>query len=78
MKKYIREMLQGLTRKSHHKDYVPPIPKTPVDAPSVDLSASPEPALPGDLNNQELSRNPQQRTRQLDYQAQRDEERETS
>ena len=32
----------------------------------------------GDLNNQELSKDPQQRTRQLDYQAQRDQERETS
>jgi hypothetical protein len=37
---------------------------------------SPAPA-PQDLNNQILSDNPEQRVRQLDYQAQEDEERET-
>ena len=30
-----------------------------------------------DLNNQTLSKDPQQKVRQLDYQAQKDEERET-
>jgi len=38
----------------------------------------PQAAVPGDLENQELSKNPLQRTRQLDFQAQQDEERETS
>jgi hypothetical protein len=38
----------------------------------------PPQAVPGDLENQELSKNPLQRTRQLDFQAQQDEERETS
>ena len=33
--------------------------------------------LPGDLNNQELSDDPAERVKQLDYQAQKDEERET-
>jgi hypothetical protein len=37
----------------------------------------PAPVVPQDLNNQELSRNPEERVRQLDFQAQEDEERET-
>jgi hypothetical protein len=77
MKKYIREMLQDLTRK-RGKDYVPPVPKASTDAATVDLNAAAEPAVPGDLDNQELSKNPGQRTRQLDFQAQENEERETS
>jgi hypothetical protein len=56
MKKYIRELLNDLTKKQD-----PP----------------PPPAVPEDLNNQELSKNPEQRVRQLDFQAQEDEERET-
>lgn len=35
------------------------------------------PVMPQDLENQVLSKDPQQRVRQLDYQAQKDEERET-
>jgi hypothetical protein len=35
------------------------------------------PAGPQDLENQMLSKDPQQKVRQLDYQAQKDEERET-
>jgi hypothetical protein len=77
MKKYIREVLQDLTGK-RHKDYVPPVPTAPTDAPTVDLNAPPEPVLPGDLNNQDLSKNSLERTRQLDWQAQENEERETS
>ena len=38
---------------------------------------NPPPAVPQDLDNQELSKDPEQRVRQLDYQAQQDEERET-
>ena len=37
----------------------------------------PPPPVPEDLNNQELSKDPEQRVRQLDYQSQEDEERET-
>ena len=33
--------------------------------------------MPQDLNNQTLSKDPQQKVRQLDYQAQKDEERES-
>jgi hypothetical protein len=39
---------------------------------------TPEPTMADDLNNQELSKDPLQKTRQLDYQAQRDEERQSS
>ena len=35
------------------------------------------PVVPQDLNNQTLSKDPQQKVRQLDYQAQKDEERQT-
>lgn len=34
--------------------------------------------VPEDLNNQELSNDPAERVRQLDYQAQKDQERESS
>jgi hypothetical protein len=56
MKKYIRALLDDLTKKQD-----PP----------------PAGAVPEDLDNQELSKNPEQRVRQLDQQAQEDEERET-
>jgi len=35
------------------------------------------PVMPQDLQNQALSKDPQQKVRQLDYQAQKDEERQT-
>jgi hypothetical protein len=60
MKKYIRDMIDDLRRKT------------------VKLDKPPEPALPGDLNNQILSDDPLERVRQLDFQAQKDEERESS
>ena len=37
----------------------------------------PNPVAPQDLENQTFSKDPQQKVRQLDYQAQKDEERET-
>ena len=60
MKKYIRDIIDDLRRKT------------------IKLDKPPEPALPGDLNNQILSNDPLERTRQLDYQAQKDEERRNS
>jgi hypothetical protein len=36
------------------------------------------PAVPDDLQNQELSKNPAEKVRQLDFQAQQDERRETN
>jgi hypothetical protein len=56
MKKYIRDLLDDLTKKQD-----PP----------------PAAVVPADLNDQELSKNSEQRVRQLDFQAQEDEERET-
>jgi hypothetical protein len=59
MKKYIREMIDDLRGRE---------PKT------TKLDPPPEPVVPEDLSNQILSEDPLQRTRQLDYQAQRKEE----
>lgn len=61
MKKYVRAVLDDLKTKAGKK-------KDPV---------VPTPAVPQDLENQILSKDPQQKVRQLDYQAQQDEERET-
>ena len=77
MKKYIREMLDDLRGKST-KDYVPPIPKPSTNAPEIDLNAGAEPALPTDLENQDLSDDPLERVRQLDFQAQQSQERQNS
>lgn len=62
MKKYIRTMLDDLKRK-------PPTPKV------TKLDPPPQPLVPEDLDNQELSDDPLQRTRQLDHQAQKSKER---
>jgi hypothetical protein len=61
MKKYVRAVLDDLKSKSGKKQN--PVVPTPV--------------VPQDLNNQTLSKDPKQKVRQLDYQAQKDEERET-
>jgi hypothetical protein len=42
-----------------------------------DLIPKKSPTVPEDLSNQELSNDPAQRVRQLDFQAQQDEERQT-
>lgn len=63
MKKYIREMLDDLRKRK---------------APTVNLNPPATPALPSDLENQILSDNSLERVKQLDFQAQQDEERETS
>ncbi len=55
MKKYIRDLLDDLTKK---------------------LDPAPAPGVPADLDNQELSKSPEERVRQLDQQAQEAEERE--
>jgi hypothetical protein len=76
MKKHIREILNDLGRK-RTKDFVPPDPKPSNDAVVKDLTPPPEPPLPNDLENQELSTNRAEEVRQLDFQAQENEERET-
>jgi hypothetical protein len=73
MKKYIREMLNDLRRKNS-KDFIPPIPKPSTTAPAQNENAS----VPTDLENQELSDDPLERVRQLDFQAQQSEERQNS
>jgi len=77
MKKYIRAMLDDLRRKNPN-DYIPPVPKPAAAAPEIDLDAPPEPPVPTGLDNQELSKDPAERVRQLDYQAQKSEERQRS
>ena len=66
MKKYVRSVLDDLKTKAGKKK------NSMVLTPAV-----PTPVVPQDLNNQTLSKDPQQKVRQLDYQAQKDEERET-
>jgi len=61
MKKYVRAVLDDLKSKAGKKK------QNPVVLTSV---------APQDLANQTLSKDPQQKVRQLDYQAQKDEERE--
>ena len=64
MKKYIREVLDELNRKGSRRG-APPQATTPA-------------TTPDDLNNQELSSDPAERVKQLDFQAQENEERESS
>lgn len=66
MKKYIRDLLNDLTKNE--------LTKNDLTKQEIPL---PQPPLPEDLNNQILSKDPEQRVRQLDFQAQEDEERET-
>ena len=77
MKKYIRDMIDDLQRPKN-KNVIPPVPKAPADGKTDYLNPPPEPPLPDDLANQDLSDDPSERVRQLDFQAQQDEERENS
>ena len=61
MKKYVRAVLDDLKSKAGKKKQNPVVPTS---------------VAPQDLANQTLSKDPQQKVRQLDYQAQKDEERE--
>jgi hypothetical protein len=49
----------------------------PEDLGNTDFNSKPQQELPHDLNNQELSSDPLERTRQLEFQAQRSKERQT-
>ena len=68
MKKYIRQMIEDLKHPKQNKDFIPPAPKTPKE----------NPAMPKDLSNQVLSTNPEERVKQLDYQAQQSERLQTN
>jgi hypothetical protein len=74
VKKYIREMIDDL-RRLKTAGHIPRVPTSPTDGKKIDMSPPPQPAVPGDLNNQTLSEDPLERARQLDFQAQKSEER---
>ena len=76
MKKHIQAMLSGL-RKTR-KDYTPPVSAPSTKAPVLNQDPSAPSSDPNDLSNQNLSDDPSERVRQLDYQAQRLEEKGTS
>jgi len=68
MKKHIREMIDDL-KHAKAKDFVPPAPKGRKEDPMAAMTPPPEAALPDDLSNQVLSKNAEEKVRQLDYQA---------
>jgi type IV secretory pathway VirB10-like protein len=77
MKNFIRAVLDDLKQTKSDKDFIPPIPKAPTDGKTNFLDPPPEAPLPDDLENQNLSSDPEERVEQLDQQAQDDEVRET-
>ena len=68
MKKYIREMINDL-QSPKGKDYIPPVPKGAAHESVEDLTPPPAAVVPQDLSNQDLSTDPAERVKQLDYQA---------
>ena len=68
MKKYIRDMIEDL-KHAKAKDFIPAVPKGRKEDPMVELTPPAEPAVPQDLSNQVLSKNAEERVKQLDYQA---------
>lgn len=73
MRKYVREMIDDIRRKNS-KDYIPPVPKGAATEPVKDLTPPPAPTTPDDLENQVLSGNKLEQVKQLDFQAQEQEE----
>jgi hypothetical protein len=78
MKKHIREMIDDLKHPKANKDFIPAVPKAAKENPVVDLTPPPEAAMPGDLSNQALSKNAEEKVKQLDYQAFQSERRQTN
>jgi hypothetical protein len=78
MKKYIREMIEDLKRPKGSNDFIPPVPKGAKEDPVVELTPPPEPSIVEDLSNQELSKNAEEKVKQLDYQAQQSERLQTN
>jgi hypothetical protein len=68
MKKYIREMIEDL-KGTKSKDFIPAVPKDSKENPVTDLTPPPQAPVPQDLSNQELSKNAEEKVKQLDYQA---------
>jgi hypothetical protein len=77
MKKFIREMLDDLQEDKSSRDFIPPVPAAPTDGKTEYLDPPPQPVVPEDLEDQDLSCDQAEEVRQLDFQAQQDEERET-
>ena len=77
MKKYIREMIEDL-KGSKTKDFAPAAPKGSKEDPVVSLTPPAEPVVPEDLSNQVLSKNAEEKVKQLDYQAQQSERLQTN
>jgi hypothetical protein len=69
MKKYIREMIDDLKHPKANKDFVPPVLKGGKENPLVELMPPPAAPVPDDLSNQMLSKNAEEKVKQLDYQA---------
>ncbi len=76
MKDYVDKVMADL-KSGGNKDFIPEIPKAPTDGKTIYLDVPPEGAVPEDLDNQDLSCNPEERIEQLDYQAQKSEELQT-
>jgi hypothetical protein len=76
MKQYIRDIINDL-KKPREQGFTPEIPETPEGGKTVYLDPPKVAPVPEDLNNQEPSADKEERVKQLDYQAQKDEERET-
>jgi hypothetical protein len=76
MKQYIRDIMDDLSE-AREPDFLPEIPETPTGGKTVYLDPPKIPPTSEDLDNQTLSSDKQERVKQLDYQAQKDEERQT-
>jgi len=76
MKQYIRDIMNDL-KKPGEQDFIPEIPQTPAGGKTVYLDPPKVSPAPEDLENQGLSSDQEEKVEQLDYQAQKDEERET-
>jgi hypothetical protein len=69
MKKHIREMIDDLKHPKANTDFVPSAPTGGAKESVADLTPPPGPVVPGDLSNQVLSENAEEKVKQLDYQA---------
>jgi len=76
MKQYIRDIIDELNN-AGEKDFLPEIPPSPTGGKTVYLDPPKIEPVPEDLENQVLSADPAQRVKQLNEQAQKDEERQT-
>jgi hypothetical protein len=77
MKKFIQDILDDL-KNGGAKDHPPEIPAAPTDGKTTYLDPPPAEPIPEDLDNQILSDDNAEKVRQLDYQAQKSEELQSS